>query len=414
MIINTILLVLVAVLAYAWIAYPSLLALADRLMHGSPKSESQKSKDKRWEGNVVVVLAAHNEEEVIKKRLENLVSFSEISEIHVGLDGCRDGTAEVAKTFAQSHGRVHVHEFDNRRGKVSILKDVVRESKVKGQKVEGERRETLLVFTDANTEFKPDALQHLLKHFDDPAIGGVCGRLVLVQGTEFRVESSGESDYWTWENRMKERDSKLDSCIGANGAIYAIRQDLFWNDFPENTIVDDLDIGTKVREQGYRFVYEPDAVAEEELPTSEKEWGRRVRIGAGDYQALGLCKKCLLPKYGWFSWAFWSHKVLRWFTPHILVLVAVLAIVGQLLAYGQEGAPSFQIDSFPNQLIILTISLLLLFALAGRLLQRSSLVLAKPFILCSHFVTMQCALFVGFLKFCRGNLKGHWDRTGRQ
>src|SRR6185503_6079299 len=117
------------------------------------------------------------------------------------------------------------------------------------------------------------------------------------------LEPSGgktdESVYWKFETWLKTRESELDSCLGANGAIYAIRARLFWASIPPNTIIDDFVIGMKVREQGYRMLYEPRAIALEELPPEvAHEWKRRVRIGAGDYQAIRLCRACLSPSFG--------------------------------------------------------------------------------------------------------------------
>ena len=118
-----------------------------------------------------------------------------------------------------------------------------------------------------------------------------------------------------------------------------IRTGLFWAEIPDNTIIDDFVIGMKVREQGYRMVYAPTAVAREELPeTLDDEWRRRIRIGAGDYQALVLCRKCLLPRYGKFAWMFWSHKVARWFTPHLLLLLTISS--ASRIARGLDSPPA--------------------------------------------------------------------------
>jgi hypothetical protein len=234
-------------------------------------------------------------------------------------------------------------------------------------------------------------------------------------GNSTTVSSAGtggtdESSYWNLETRLKGAESALDSCLGANGAIYAIRAGLFPAHFPDNTIIDDFVIGMKVREQGQRLVYEPAAVATEELPaTVEAEWRRRVRIGAGAYQALALCWRCLLPRYGVFAWMFWSHKVLRWFTPHLLVAGGGLlsCLVVRLLSQDAEAPPS----SASQQLSNLTTGFLLLLALVSAvwLSKRGR----KGLKLLGYFLTMQAALFAGFLRFCKGNLRGTWQRTER-
>jgi len=137
---------------------------------------------------------------------------------------------------------------------------------------------------------------------------------------------------------------------------YALRRELFWREIPENTIVDDFVIVMKVCEEGRRMLYEAGALAYEDLPeTVEDEWGRRVRIGAGDYLAVALCRACLHPRYKRFAWIFWSQKVLSWFTPQILalfLLVSLAAMSGTMcteLWYGSDiqGALRRMFDSKP-------------------------------------------------------------------
>lgn len=482
---EVIVVVLLALLLYAWVGYPLLLAA---VAASRSKVESPRSKDEP--PRVAVLFAAHNEEGCIQQRLANLLDtpilpYSDLSrhssegttadtsiQIHVGLDGCTDRSGQIANEFAKDHPNVHVHEFEERRGKAAVLKDLVKASAAKcsvfsvqssGTENEGSTADSdlrpstfdcrppadIIVFTDANAEFRPDALEKLVGHFADPQIGGVCGRLILSnaecggQKTEDRgqrtedkgcktptlrhshtpIPSSSHSDertYWEWERRLKARESAVDSCLGANGAIYAIRRELFPTGIPDNTIIDDFVIGMKVREQGRRMVYEPDAVAEEELPEVEREWRRRVRIGAGDFQALSICRKCLHPRYGKFAWMFWSHKVLRWLTGHCVLLLVISAAAQVALADKSDSLlvirlPSAPILPYPHTpiLVLAFAGIFLLCAVVGRLLRHSRSSLARPFRLCDHFLTMQAALFVGFLHFCRGDLKGYWDRTPR-
>ena len=271
-----------------------------------------------------------------------------------------------------------------------------------GRRVTGEVGD-VLVFTDANTVFLEGAMEKLLKHFDDSEVGGVCGKLILrSQGVAGR--GAPEGVYWRWEAGLKERESLIDSCLGANGAIYAIRRELFWSGIPDNTIIDDFVIGMKVREAGMRMVYESEAIAEEDLPDQRDEWGRRVRIGAGDYQALKLCSTCLGPNFGRFAWMFWSHKVLRWFTPHILLLLLFVS-----LALVLQGA-----GSVLARIVMVGLGTIFACGLVGTMTRGNESGVFALCQLCDHFVAMQAALFVGFLKFCRGGLKGAWERTGRE
>jgi len=398
---------MLGLLLYAWVGYPLALALLVRL-HPRPRRPAARA-TAPLPSLVHVLIAAFNEEDVIAGRVRNLQSIDAAGarlRVYIGTDGCTDRTAAMARLAIGDDPRFTVHPFPANRGKVAVLRDLVAIARGQGASLS---KPQLLVFTDANTEFAPAALTRLIAPFADPAIGAVCGRLVFRAGTGGTgVE---ENAYWRFETRLKMWESALDSCLGANGAIYALRPELFWAVIPENTIVDDLVIGMRVRAAGYRVVYEATAVATEELPTTRSEWGRRVRIGAGDYQALWLCRACLLPRYGWFAWCFLSHKVLRWFTPHLLALLVLVA------------SASLWTAASPSTLAVWVLSAAggaLAAAGLGRLWSPRA---ARPptglgrlqalLRLTDHFLTMQAALLAGFVRFCRGNLGGAWRRTPR-
>jgi cellulose synthase/poly-beta-1,6-N-acetylglucosamine synthase-like glycosyltransferase len=387
----------IALLVYAWCVYPLVVRALPRREH---------STDDGLCPEVAVLIPAHNEEAVIADRIGNLLELSyppEKINIYIGVDASDDGTSAIAGGFAAEDARIRVFEYGERRGKAAVLKSLVMSCK-----------EEILVFTDANTVFEPDAIGLLTRHFADKAVGGVCGRLVFTDDGQC---STDEGTYWALETKIKKMESDVDSCLGANGGIYAIRRGLFWHDMPDNTIVDDLVIGMKVREQGYRMIFDPEAVASEELPaTVADEWRRRTRIGAGDFQALWFCRRCLLPRYGLFTLLFFSHKVLRWFTPHLCVLS--LGVSLWLLRPLVRFLASEEIRLWDLSLSACAAGwcgLWLLFA-GCYALNRSrpagfaAAGLART---CAYFLAMQAALAVGFIRFCGGGLSGAWERTNR-
>jgi len=397
------LLVLAGLLFHAWVAYPLLLlATARRRRAGATLDMPPQDAPP-----LVVLLSAFNEADVIADRIANMLASDYPDgrlRVLIGTDGCTDDTAARATGAAAQAPWIQVIAFDVNRGKVAVLRDLVAEA----NRTRGHARNALLVFTDANTRFRPDALRLLVRHFADPAVGGVCGRLVFT-GTG----SDAEQSYWNLENALKACESGRDSCLGANGAIYALRPECFWQDLPVNTVVDDFVIGMKVREAGLRMIYDPSAVAEEDVPAIENEWCRRVRIGSGDYQAARLCRACLHPRFGFFAWCFWSHKILRWFTPHMLLIMIAAAVTVSLTAF---RSPVIRVPLvLAAHAVCLGTALLLAAALAGRLSRRFEWK-GPLWQLCrgvDHFVTMQAALLVGFLRYCRGNLSGAWTRTPR-
>ena len=382
-----------AVLLYAWLVYPLLvLALAKRrpgaasLPGASPAGKT-----------VHIFIAAYNEEQVIAERLRNLeaacTGFPGIR-ILVGDDCSDDRTAAIVEAWAGTHPNFRLIRAAKRGGKTAMLKKLFADGPLD--------EDAIIVFTDANTRFAPDALGRLLAPFANPLIGGVCGRLVFTSATD---ETVTENYYWRAETILKEAESRLDSCLGANGAIYAIRRRLFWSAIPDTTIVDDLVLGLKVREKGYRMIYASEAMAYETAAPEHDEFRRRVRIGAGDYQALVLCRKCLHPRYGLFAWVFWSHKVLRWFTPHLLAALFILPVI--YIARAPAGDRLAPLMSWGWGIAGTAVMI-------GIGCEKPSGRLLRVFRLWAHFSILQAALFVGFIRFCRGGLRGTWERTERR
>lgn len=362
-------------IVYSYAIYPLLLVLVTARPRKQPVAPSD------WP-SVCVLISVYNEEKHITQRIENLLALDyahDKLEIIIGSDGSSDRTNELVRKVPDA--RVRLHAFERRNGKPCVLNRLVPQA-----------RGELLVFSDANAMFAPDALQKLARHFTNPQIGGVCGRLVL-HGENSETD---EDPYWKLETYLKTRESVLDSCLGANGAIYAIRKSC-WPGIPDKTFVDDFVIGMRIREQGLRVIYDTEAMATEELPQSVgHEMTRRIRIGAGDFQALILCWRSLLPWRGRYVWSFWSHKVLRWLAPFFMItaLISNMALLPR---------PAFAV------LLVLQVVFYAL-ALVGGLMRRRKLVLfSAP----HYFVIINLALLVGFFRFITGTQQAAWKRTAR-
>jgi cellulose synthase/poly-beta-1,6-N-acetylglucosamine synthase-like glycosyltransferase len=262
---------------------------------------------------VAVVVAACNEERHIEARIRNLLALDYPADrlaIYVGSDGSTDRT--VARAAAHVSPRVRVFAFGERRGKASVLNDLL-------ERV----REEIVVFTDANTEFRPDAVRVLARHFAGAGLGAVSG--------ELRLRASGANDrpetaYWRLETALKRGESRLGGLLGANGAIYAIRRELY-RPLPADTLVDDFTVVMNVSAQGRRAIFEPAAVAFEEAPPGvDVTFDRRVRIAIGNYQAFFRHPEYWARGRWLRRFTYVSHKVLRWFSPHLLIV----ALLGSL------------------------------------------------------------------------------------
>ena len=196
---------------------------------------------------------------------------------------------------------------------------------------------------------------------------------------------------------LKKRESAVDSCLGANGAIYAIRRTA-WPGIPDNTFIDDFVIAMRVRESGLRVIYDTEAVATEELPESvAQEMTRRIRIGAGDFQSLTLCWRSLLPWRGLYVWSFWSHKVLRWVTPFLMVT----ALISNAFIAGAHPVLAAT--------MVLQLAFYALAVLGAIVRGRKITLFSAP----HYFVTINLALLLGFFRFVTGTQQAAWKRTAR-
>jgi len=334
---------------------------------------------------VTILVSAYNEEVVIKERIENILELDypegKLEAIIVS-DGSDDGTNDIVKRFEDK--RIRLVSFEERAGKVNALNAVIPLSK-------GE----MIVLSDANTSFRKDVLKRLAARFGNEETGCVCGCLNI-------RDDSGvgklEGVYWRCEQFLKEVEGSRGSLLGANGGVYAIRKGLF-KKIPDNTIVDDFVIPMKILESGKKVYYEPKAVAYEEAGKEiAAEFERRVRIGAGDFQALTLTWRMLNPFKGFSAVAYMSHKVIRWLVPFFAIIVYITNIL-------LEDIPLYK-ALFMAQIVfyLLAISGMLLASLHSKLW-----LVSLPY----YFVSMNLGLFCGFLKCCFGAQAVTWKKTER-
>ena len=182
----------IAAVVYSTIGYPLVLLALASLQRAAPQCEPMPDAGLP---SVAVLVAAHNEERHIAERVRNLLALDyPVDRLHIliGSDGSADRSIEVLRDMASE--RVHVADFASRRGKASVLNDLVRLA-----------TQEILVFTDANTSFKPDVLRQLVGHFASPDVGCVCGELRL-------VGNGGDNQdhiYWRYERLLKYHESKI-------------------------------------------------------------------------------------------------------------------------------------------------------------------------------------------------------------
>lgn len=341
---------------------------------------------------VSILISAYNEEKVIEKRVQNILDSNydmDKIEILVGSDCSNDRTNEILKNLENAIPQLRVFIFNARRGKAGVLNDLVDYA-----------RNEILIFTDANTEFHQDAIKKMVQYFNDKRVGGVSGRLELVETHEHIKEGVEEKRYWQYETILKKSEGKLGILIGANGGIFAIRKSLFVKVPLDKPVTDDFFISLNVIKQGYWLIYEPEAVAFEYVARDVKtEFRRKVRFAATNFQTISFFRDLLFNKNIILSYAFWSHKIIRWFLPLILIL---LFIVNVLI---------FEQHLFFKYLLYLQVIVYGL-GLIGYLFSKIKIRIGIISLI-SYFLITNLALLIGYFKFLRKKHSLIWQSTPR-
>jgi cellulose synthase/poly-beta-1,6-N-acetylglucosamine synthase-like glycosyltransferase len=313
------------IVVYVYVGYPLLLAAWARLV---PR-RSRKSTDVTSWPPISIVLAAHNEGRRLRHRIRNLldIAYPGPREIVIVSDGSTDDTARVARSFGELVRLIEVP----RGGKPAALNAGVAAAT-------GE----ILVFADARQRFSSDALIHLVANFSDPRVGGVTGELVLdaerpagpfgahprsAMGTSADITGASDSQstvgdgiglYWRYEKWLRRNESLVWSVLGATGAIYALRRQL-WRPLPADTLLDDVLAPMRAVLAGSRIVFEERARAFDRVSAdAAAESRRKVRTLAGNYQILRQEPRLLVPIVNpvWIQYV--SHKVGRLLIPWAL------------------------------------------------------------------------------------------------
>lgn len=327
---------------------------------------------------VSILISAYNEEAVIERKIQNLLELDypkEKLEILIGDDGSADKTAEIVGRY-KDQGITLIKAPQNA-GKAAMLNRLQKQAN-------GE----ILLFCDANTMLFPNVIRKLTVPFGDKKIGCACGHLILTDKSGAEL-GWGESAYWDLESEIKKFEGMMDLLIGGNGALYAIRKELYTDLPTKKSVMDDFFVTTKILQKGYYCTFISSAIGTEQTSKETTgEYRRKVRIGRANFNYLLSYIPLLNPLRPLRCYLFFSHKILRWFSPHIFIL---LFLVNVPLAwfYGPYR---------------ISLGILFFLWLAG---------IFKIVPGAYYFTTMNTAILKGFfLSFCKEK-SGGWAREAR-
>ena len=367
----------ISIISYTYFVYPVLIYILS-LFYKKPIS------GKYLYPTVSIIISAYNEEGCIESKIKSLLELDypdQRLEILIGSDGSDDATAGIVSRYAGE--KIKFFPFKKRQGKPSVL-----------NRLAPQASSEILVFTDARQRLDKTAIKELVKNFSDKRIGSVSSELFYESRGQEDKTGIGLGLYWKYEKFIRKSESRMGSMLGATGALYAIRKELY-PVLPAALILDDVYIPMRIVEQGYRAIFEPKALVFDRVFKDPKaEFSRKARTLAGNYQLSVYFRELFNPLKGKISWQFFSHKFLRLVVPFLLV---VLFASNALIISGGLHYKMF----FASQ------AMFYILALLGGVFKYKNRVLDIPYMFC----IMNLAAVFGFYKYLMRKQSVLWQKA---
>ncbi|MBV7410687.1 glycosyltransferase family 2 protein [Maritimibacter sp. DP1N21-5] len=367
--------VAVALIAYAIVGYPLALLALWKLRGRRRLAQTVQPR------NVDFLIPAHNEADHIEAKIANTLAQSNphghAVRVIVVSDGSTDDTLAIARGIEDP--RVEVIETPGRAGKLGALNQGL--AACAGD---------VIIFSDANGLLDDGAMAAIMRHFEDPEVGGVCGKITVARTGDI---AKADGFFWRYDQAMKQAESDLGGVVSAQGSLYAIRRTLT-APLPQG-VADDFLMSTRVVDQGFRLAFEPRAQAREHVTErAGDEMARRVRSTVMGWAALMQMRHLMNPaRTGLYGWQLFSHKFLRRLVPVFLIAAFVtnLLLIGTTPFWSWLG--SLQTAAYA----------LVLAAWVRPELRRLPLVGPLMF-----FVISNLAMLIGLWRYYRGERVSVW------
>ena len=364
---------------YAMIGYPITLMILDKIM------KRKNDKDLSYKPFVSIIISAYNEEKVIERKLENITeSTYPHYEVIVANDASSDRTVEICQDFINNNPLYDI--------KVNTVKNHLGKTNAQDEAVDVAKGE-IIVFSDANSMFKANAIDELVSYFTDDDIIYVCGSLIYAKDDDI-ASAVAENSYWDMELSMRKIESEIATIAAGNGAIYACRK----SDYRRYNLVSshDYEMPLYAGINHKRALYNPKAIALEKAgQTSKDEFKRKVRMQRRILTNLFTnLRRLNIFEYGWFSFFHFNHKTLRFLQAfnHIVLFIANLALLN-------EG--DFYRIFFLIQVGFFTL------ATIGKLSESNSKIFYFPY----YYTMMMAAQLKGGYNEATGKSKATWEKA---
>jgi cellulose synthase/poly-beta-1,6-N-acetylglucosamine synthase-like glycosyltransferase len=366
-----------AIVGYIYIGYPISLWLLSRIRRREVRQENIFP-------SVTLIISAFNEMRSIEAKLKNSLTLDypeNLLHILVVSDASTDETDRIVERYVGK--QVSLLRMPERRGKTASLNVALQQV-----------RSEIVVFSDANILYQEDALRYLTRNFADPIVGCVTGNSCY-RDTHASGAHEQENSYWGYERFIRVMESQIGSTVGGDGAIFAIRRELYTPLSPE--AINDLVIPLQIVARGYRAIFERQAVGYE--PSTGHfagEFRRKRRIVNRSWRGVMSVRTVLDPRrVGLFAWQVWFHKVLRW----LVLPFMVLAVVGCIVA--SPLSPLYQLGAWGALVSLLA-------AGVGALVPERSGPFARLVHGAFYFYLVNTAAILGIVTALRGRVETIW------